>query len=629
MPNTKNGRWMICPDCKKNISSIESIYFSPNSIPMIKLKCKCTVNTTNMSLSDYISSLNKSPFNNISCRNHPGNDCDNYCINCKFWLCQKCLEAHTKEHMIYHTENVSCRMCVNHHKDTDFYCKTCDNEVCSKCVSEEHSGHVIINLGNYWSVVKDKMKFKNINEVNECFKKIKTNIFKEREEIITTINRFIILFEKMKYDIEKLYSELQRNNENVIQIIKIAVDNFNTTKGKVSYNIIKNAEIFEFNSDDSNKKKEKREQEQKKLIDIENHVNLVYDKYKSLTSEFFKNNLIINNFLFINNSNNSSTNTHVSVESGIVFTQPKQHGYYSILFKIRYNPKKSFYKRCKITLESDVINNLIQLSNGNIASCSNDSNIQIWSLSSEQCIHILKGHTAKVNQINQLKDGKLISCSEDCTIKVWSLATMKYESELLGHEESVLTVIQMNNGNIVSGSYDHYIKIWNLETLHCIQTLRGHTETVYRVIEVKNCLVSSSYDNTIKIWDPTKGTETSTLSGHKSYVWDICKVVIKKDKRDMIASGSTDKTIKVWDIVNSQCLFTLEEHGFTVISLIQANNGDLISGSYDTTIKIWDLETRICKTTLIGHENAVWTLLQTADGKLISGSWDKTIKVWD
>ena len=80
---------------------------------------------------------------------------------------------------------------------------------------------------------------------------------------------------------------------------------------------------------------------------------------------------------------------------------------------------------------------------------------------------------------------------------------------------------------------------------------------------------------------------------------------------------------------NGNNLYTLNGHCFTVISIIQSSNGNLISGSYDNTIKIWSLENKMCITTLHGHNNAVWDLTQLKNGKLVTGSWDKTIKIWE
>ena len=115
-----------------------------------------------------------------------------------------------------------------------------------------------------------------------------------------------------------------------------------------------------------------------------------------------------------------------------------------------------------------------------------------------------------------------------------------------------------------------------------------------------------------------------------SFVWGLTKIYDKNYRNEnLIASGSTDQTIKIWNTKNGENLYTLNGHSFTVISLIQSNNGNLISGSYDNTIKIWNLENKICVSTLYGHNNAVWDLIQLKNGKLISASWDKTIKIWE
>ena len=190
------------------------------------------------------------------------------------------------------------------------------------------------------------------------------------------------------------------------------------------------------------------------------------------------------------------------------------------------------------------------------------------------------------------------------------------------------------NLNLISGSYDSLIKIWDLNLKTCIKIYQGHLNIIYKIIEIKkNLIASSSYDKTIKIWDLTNQIDNNcklTLYGHSSFVWGLAKINDKNyPNQNLIASGSTDKTIKIWDVENGNNLYTLNGHCFTVISIIQSSNGNLISGSYDNTIKIWSLENKMCITTLHGHNNAVWDLTQLKNGKLVTGSWDKTIKIWE
>ena len=91
---------------------------------------------------------------------------------------------------------------------------------------------------------------------------------------------------------------------------------------------------------------------------------------------------------------------------------------------------------------------LIQLTNGKIASCSEDRSIKLRDLNTSQCINSLKGHTKAVRCLIQLNDNKIASCSFDKRIKIWDLKTNKNTVTLKGHESWVLALIKLNNDNI-------------------------------------------------------------------------------------------------------------------------------------------------------------------------------------
>jgi WD40 repeat protein len=77
------------------------------------------------------------------------------------------------------------------------------------------------------------------------------------------------------------------------------------------------------------------------------------------------------------------------------------------------------------------INCLIQLSNGKIASGSQDNTIKIWDIEKKEAIYTLKGHTSIIWDIRELEGNKLISASDDNTSKVWEFNEKKNHMSLL------------------------------------------------------------------------------------------------------------------------------------------------------------------------------------------------------
>jgi WD40 repeat protein len=266
-----------------------------------------------------------------------------------------------------------------------------------------------------------------------------------------------------------------------------------------------------------------------------------------------------------------------------------------------------------------------QLSDGRLASGSDDSTIKIWNVESRACERTLSGHNTIVRSVIQLLDGRLASGSWDKTIKIWNINSGTCERTLSGHSGGVQSVIQLSNGRLASGSWDATVKIWNINNGTCERTLSGHSEIVLSVIQLSDGrLASGSQDKTVKIWNVTNGTCEKTLSGHS----DSVKCIIQlSDGR--LASGSHDKTVKIWNVTNGTCEKTLSGHSYAVNSVILLSDGRLASGSYDNTIKIWNVNIETCERTLSGHNAVVKSVIQLSDGRLASGSDDKTVKIWN
>ena len=76
---------------------------------------------------------------------------------------------------------------------------------------------------------------------------------------------------------------------------------------------------------------------------------------------------------------------------------------------------------------------LVELSNGKIASGSEDRTIKIWDPNTGKSLHTLEGHTGVDDSIIELSDGKIASCSMDNTIKIWDTNTWECLRTLEGH----------------------------------------------------------------------------------------------------------------------------------------------------------------------------------------------------
>lgn len=266
-----------------------------------------------------------------------------------------------------------------------------------------------------------------------------------------------------------------------------------------------------------------------------------------------------------------------------------------------------------------------------IASSTEDNNINLWHLKTGELLKTLKSNSGRILTIALSPDGQTLASShrtsERSFINVWHLESGELLHTLTGHKKWIYTLAISPDGNtLVSGG--HKIKMWNLQTGQLLQTLIGHDKWIYALTISPDgqTLVSSGGDKTIKIWRLETGELKNTLSGHADWV----RTLALSPDGQILASGGDDNRINVWNLATGERLQTLIGHSDWVLSLAISPDGEtVISGSRDHTIKIWHLRTGKLLSTLTGHKKWVYSLAISPDGQtLASGSDDKTIKIW-
>ncbi len=96
----------------------------------------------------------------------------------------------------------------------------------------------------------------------------------------------------------------------------------------------------------------------------------------------------------------------------------------------------------------------------------------------------LIGHCQEVRALALLKNGDLASCSVDSLINIWSVSTLQVKQSLYGHTGKVMCIKVLNrNGFIVSGSSDRTLKVWNPDandkSKFLVKTIAAHKSTIH------------------------------------------------------------------------------------------------------------------------------------------------------
>lgn len=112
-----------------------------------------------------------------------------------------------------------------------------------------------------------------------------------------------------------------------------------------------------------------------------------------------------------------------------------------------------------------VINSLaISTDSKFLASCCNESLINIWDPSDLSLIHTFRGHRSSVNGLVFRKSSHtLYSCSNDRTVKVWNLDEMCYVETLFGHQEPITGIdCGLRERPVTCGGSDHTVRLWKI-----------------------------------------------------------------------------------------------------------------------------------------------------------------------
>ncbi|RBR12916.1 uncharacterized protein FIESC28_08407 [Fusarium coffeatum] len=246
------------------------------------------------------------------------------------------------------------------------------------------------------------------------------------------------------------------------------------------------------------------------------------------------------------------------------------------------------------------------------------------------CLQTLEGHHLSVESVALSPDNQLIaSCSCDTTVRIWDITTglLRQSLEDLGSEIYSIAFSQDGQSLAVASNT---IEIWNTKAELCLQTLEGHNERVNSVAYSPNgqYLASGSSDRTIKIWCSKTGKCLKTFEDHSDELQ--CSVAFSPDSRHLV-SGSIDNAVKIWDMKAFSCLQTLRGHDDVVKSAIfSPDGGRLASLSADDMIKIWDIKSFSCLRTLLGHDDVVTSVAFSTDGKrLACADTASEIKLFD
>ena len=255
----------------------------------------------------------------------------------------------------------------------------------------------------------------------------------------------------------------------------------------------------------------------------------------------------------------------------------------------------------------------------------------------------MHGHNDIIQDMVNLPNGLLASASDDKSIKIWNLTDSSSRTFYI-NKGKILSMNILKNGNLVSGDSQGNVLVHNLTdgsfyTIHSLSS--GANIVPFPLIGIFYCYysepVSRFAQSLIILFDGSLALASNHefISSYNSY--GSCPICYKFTGLYYIPIFKYDSSTKnISAVVNSELSYgpiyatcsDLVASNF-VFTIIQLPNGSIASGGADKAIRIWDINTKKNINKLIGHTSSVISLALLPNGLLVSGSSDSTIKVWD
>ena len=595
--------YIMCPNCWQKIPDLT--IFIESSLPKVKINCFCLKDKKKyliMNLRDYLTQIKTHNYlNNCSCNNK--NPAKNFCMNCETFFCDICFDNHNSNFKLcedkLNEKNLAITNCKTHISEPKkYFCKECQILFCKLCFLEHN--------------IKIKKKHKGVN-------------------ILTYLNKAKIKTKTEKY--EKYQKETTRSNTKVIN--KIYVDDtpyLQKYKEKICHLYKNNSEVNDII---------------KKFVELLLQNCDYFDEGKILNKNFIcnviKNTCFnLNNLKSILNNGDNQENTNSKIECVMNYFQTnfincKLNSTICKNFhrKINRNPTLEDVNYIKRNSNSNITDYLIEqlclLKNNKFASVDHDCTIRIYNTSCE-ILYTLIEHTNNVTSIILLNstENNFATCSDDNTIKIWDYEKGKCIKTIVTEGSPFMIYEKFNQKNQIGClPFRNSLNIYDIN---------GNDAKIIfnKSLEKKIPWIEGLYqfpNNGNIILSTTVFFEVFTEN-----IEEIKKIYINKETPKIflylengdLAVGLLGVEIFIYN-QNLQFKKRLVGHCSAITSLKLINNKYLLSSSLDSKIILWNIEDYELKQSLVNNDSSINDMIVIDDQKQIitgTGNKEKTLKDW-
>jgi WD40 repeat protein len=299
------------------------------------------------------------------------------------------------------------------------------------------------------------------------------------------------------------------------------------------------------------------------------------------------------------------------------------------------------YKKIKLLKEfiknEDCIVYLLRMKDGNLITCSQDKEINIYEKDTFNLLLSWTGHLNSINCICELNDSRLVSCSDDKRIAIWNYnlenKTVIQEIIFMAHSSFINKIITLTDNNIASCSDDNNIYIWSTQSPYNKKcSLKGHKSEVTSIIQLKNKKIVSTCGNQesglMNIWTLDEKNDKIIQIESVMNVFCYCINSLVEIEDNKVAVGGY-KFIRIVNINKKVIEAKIECHNCLISSITILNDGCIASASEEGNISIIN-NIFYDKLNIIefAHDMIIFSLCTLNDKSFCSSSKDGVIKIW-
>lgn len=205
-------------------------------------------------------------------------------------------------------------------------------------------------------------------------------------------------------------------------------------------------------------------------------------------------------------------------------------------------------------------------------------------------LQTLRAHSGPVFRTSFLSDSSgLLSCSEDSTVRYWDLSSFTNTALYRGHAYPVWDVdISPSSLYFASASQDRTARLWTFSRSYPLRIYAGHLADVdcVKFHPNSNYIGTGSTDKTVRLWSTQQGASVRLFTGHRGPVLALAFSPNGK----YLASAGEDQRVKLWDLASGTLFKDLRGHVDSVSSLSFSPDSSLVaSSSLDNSVRVWDI----------------------------------------